>query len=208
MHKATAGDTWSGTLIFTLGLMLCHLCWSGLVFRYVQPGFRWAVLATGFGLLILGTEVLRRVFLGSGLGHGSWITVLLVVPVVLVALAAPGPLLPRSGGVQVVGSSEVELPELHNDVNDMTVLDFPLYSKKDIEGKQVRMIGQVTEVEDGWMLTRYRVLCCAADATLHGVKMIGSVPDADWVVVTGVVMQDAVYVHSAAPIIPPERPYL
>lgn len=206
MHRATAGDTWHGALIFTVGLVLSLLCSSGLVYRYVQPGFMWFVLATGLVLIALGIAVEWRAYNDHGLGHGSRASVMLLIPLLLLVVTAPGPLLPRSGRVQVTKAADMELPELHDDVNDMTVLDFPFY--KNIDGKQVRLIGQVTPVEDGWMLTRYRVLCCAADATLHGVRMIGAVPDADWVVVTGVVKQDAVQVQTAAPIAPPERPYL
>lgn len=206
MHNATPSDVGRGTLIFAVGLVLVLLCWSGLVYRYVQPGFVLFVLLAGLALVTLGGAVLWRAVQDIGMGHGSRAAALLLVPVVLLAVAAPGPLLPAARRVTVVGSSAAELPKLHDGINDMTVVDFPHY--QDIDGKRVRMIGQVTEVDGGWLLTRYRVLCCAADATLHGVRMRGAKPSADWVVVTGVVKHGAVNVENAAPVAAPERPYL
>lgn len=204
--NAAPGDVGRGTLVFATGLTLLCLCWSGLVYRYVQPGFMWFVAAAAVALIALGLAVQWRAFCNIGSHHGTRVGVLLLIPLALVAVAAPGPLLPVAPRVTVAGKADAELPPLHEGINDMTVVDFPHY--ENIDGTRVRMVGQVTLADEGWMLTRYRVLCCAADATLHGVAMRGAVPDSEWVVVTGVAKQGAVDVETAAPIEAPERPYL
>ena len=86
MHNATPSDVGRGTLIFAVGFVLVLLCWSGLVYRYVQPGFVLFVLLAGLALVTLGGAVLWRAVQDIGMGHGSRAAALLLVPVVLLAL--------------------------------------------------------------------------------------------------------------------------
>jgi uncharacterized repeat protein (TIGR03943 family) len=128
--------------------------------------------------------------------HPSRVGLMLVAPLVAVLLVAPtalgssaasartlvvdpsaqlGPLPPVIDGVVTIGLLEVMQRAAQGTAGGL-------------EGLQLRLIGFVSERFDGgFVISRFRIACCAADALVASVRVVGSpAPRLDeWVVVIG-----------------------
>jgi uncharacterized repeat protein (TIGR03943 family) len=86
------------------------------------------------------------------------------------------------------------LPDSKDGAIDLPVSEFvsrALYAPETLEGKPVRLVGFVTpdfEAPSGWLLTRFSIGCCAADAFPLKVAVLNEVPrQADeWIEVVGI----------------------
>ena len=124
----------------------------------------------------------------DGHGHGvsgpkvAW---MLALPLLAVLLVAPPPLGAFAAGRQsgnVLSTSQTSYPPLPEAVDGaipLTMVDYTfraLYDQDEsLAGERVRLVGFVTPNEggDGYLLTRFRLNCCAADGTPVSVEVRG-----------------------------------
>ncbi|WP_149829501.1 TIGR03943 family putative permease subunit [Streptomyces tailanensis] len=183
---------------------------SELYLRYVQPGLRPFLIASGVLLVVLGTAAGVRTLRAADDDHehpqddghdhgpsGPRVAYLLAVPALALLLFPPPALGSYSADKQAaeyaaqgVGTFDA-LPK--GDPVELTLGEFTsraIYdSGRSLKGRTVRMTGFVTRADDGdgWYLTRLLVSCCAADASPYKVEIReADAPPADaWVTVTG-----------------------
>ncbi|MEU5026703.1 TIGR03943 family putative permease subunit [Streptomyces milbemycinicus] len=202
-------------LLFT-GVGLLHIALlTDLYLRYVRPGLRPALIASGVVLILLGAVGAARDGFpfnrprpdgghgpghdrGDGHGHGDGprIAWLLYVPALTILFLAPPAL-----GSYTASRDEAKPPSAGDSlfpalpargVVDMSLNDFSSRAVWDtsrtLKGHTVRLTGFVTPGRDGiWYVSRLAISCCAADAQVRKVRVHGAAaPPADaWVSVTG-----------------------
>lgn len=207
-----------GVLVAVTGVVAVRLSVTGAYLSYLKEGMRWPLFAAGVVLTVLGGITILRslrapdrhddedaVVGHEGHGHGpggprvGW---LLVVPLLAILLVAPAPLgayaaaRDESRVAEVDTSSFGALPPPTDGALDLTLTHFVqrAYYDEDstMAGVPVRLSGFVVadaSVPDGYLLTRFTLSCCAADAfpiqvEVHGVE--GPIPPNDtWLEVTG-----------------------
>lgn len=138
-------------------------------------------------------------------GHATpRVSVLLLVPALVFAIAAPAALGTDAAAKQapvdpkrIVGAEPVDFDPLpDHGITELTVQDYAdrYYwgRPEELGDKQVRMLGFVGEGKNpdgqGWSVNRFRIYCCAADANLFSVDISGvDKPEGEnvWVQVEG-----------------------
>ena len=232
------GQVMGATLVLLLATIVFTMAISGSFRNYLQEWLGPWLLASAIamGALSLWT-LLDATDKIAGLKrdtheHGfPKSVVLLLLPALLFALSAPASLgasaasstatKPRSSS-----SDLIEFPPLPADsVTEMSVQDFEdryaFGDPKLLVERPVRLLGfvakQSTLPEGQWSVTRFRLYCCVADASLFTVPVAGVArPEGDnvWVEVEGVINLDASEEHpvltaSRVKVIQqPEDPYL
>ena len=161
------------TLSAVIGLLLVRLAAQGTYRSYVRPGMGPWIAAAGVLLTLLGIVVLWRHRRGdddhSDHEHGGeQVAWLLLAPVLALLLIAPGALGSYSLGQRA----------------------FEGTGGASFNGATVRVIGFVGPTKaDGFVVARYSIACCAADAlaaTALVTGWTGRVPARDsWVEVEG-----------------------
>ncbi|MFI0765645.1 TIGR03943 family putative permease subunit [Streptomyces sp. NPDC021218] len=199
-------------LLFT-GVGLLHIALlTDLYLRYVRPGLRPALIASGVLLIALGAVSaardgfpFNRPRTEHGHGHdghdhsgGPRIAWLLYVPALTILFLAP----PALGSYTAArddtkpaapAASDSLYPALpRNGIVEMSLNDFSSRAVWDtggtLKGRTVRLTGFVTPGHHGtWYVSRLAISCCAADATVRKIRVHGAAaPPADaWVTVTG-----------------------
>lgn len=231
-----AAGSWIAVLV---GFTVLRLSFTDLYLRYVRSGMRpWLVLA-GVVLVAVGAvglfarrrhgrEVDTPIEVEGEPGrHGlPAIAALLLAPVVAVLVVAPAPLGAYAAGRQGPASSTGRKPPANlaapkdGAVNlSLAELEDRINVGQDLSAVRVRLVGFVSSgpaVEDGFVMTRFQVSCCAADARAVSVAARGSygeLPARDsWVEVVGRAspptgVQPIVDVESMKRIRPPRDPY-
>ena len=169
-------------LMFFLGITMARLLWSGSFGFFIQQRMALPLLCAAVALVIMGIyegrQALRqeaedpdavRRSVAPGVG---WLMVLPLVVLVSVAPAGLG----AAAASRVDAFTPVEVqsnfPPLDTSTQpvEMRVIDFVDRAIWDTEGSiddiTVRLEGLVVnspEVDDGFLLTRFLVSCCAAD---------------------------------------------
>lgn len=189
----------SGAAILRISLL------SELYLRYVQPGLRPFLIASGALLVLLGAASGWRTARGGEGGgeahsHGPRVAWFLAVPALALLLFPPPALGSYSAdreAAEYAAQGIGTFPDLPaGDPVDLTLGEYTsraIYdSERSLKGRTVRMTGFVTQDGDGdgggtWYLTRLLVSCCAADAAPYKIEIRGAdAPPADtWVTVTG-----------------------
>lgn len=158
-----------------------------------------------------------------------WIAALMVVPVVLILATPPTTLGTFSAGKRA-GFADARFATSLNDigVGDLSLVDVAVgQTSPEGEralaaraGESVRFVGFVARYDDTpadeFVLTRYVVTCCVADAMIASVRTVNVTPglfaNDEWVEVTGTIYPVGREVIVAASTIRkmerPERPYL
>ena len=155
---------------------------------------------------------------------------LLLVPVAAIFLIAPGPLgaftASREAAAVAAPVKADDYPPLP--AGDPVEVPLDSYaaravwdSGRTLAGREVELLGFVTPTDDGWVLTRLTITCCAADTVATKVKPTGQVPDFPantWVEVTGRYVSGGgegtssavpwVHVDDVKPVAAPADPYL
>jgi uncharacterized repeat protein (TIGR03943 family) len=189
-----------GALALRLGLTDAHLA-------YIRPAMGPALALAGAVLVVLGGGVLLRPGRsrqadGHGDGHAgaSRIGWLLLAPILAIAVVAPTPL-----GAFAANRAPTTLPTRNRDFGPLPAptagaVDLPLtefvgravYGQgRSLRGVPVRLVGFATRDArgDGFLLTRFVISCCAADARPVRVAIRGSEPPwpatDTWLEVTG-----------------------
>ncbi|MCG7210504.1 TIGR03943 family putative permease subunit [Streptomyces arenae] len=203
------------TLLVLSGLGLLHSAlFTDVCLRYVKPGMRPLLIASGFVLLVLGiAEAAAREGTkghgrhgghahGDGSAHGhdhsavprvAWLLLLPALSLLFYAPPALGAYTASRQPAKVVAAQDSFDPLPKTSPLPITLTDFTTRVQQDrtlaIKGRTVRMSGLVTPVAGGgsWNLTRIIISCCAADAQSVKVRIYSNgVPPANtWVSVTG-----------------------
>jgi uncharacterized repeat protein (TIGR03943 family) len=221
-----------------VGVITLRLSLSSLMLNYVKQGMRPWLVASGATLCFLGViGFLRATRPGAVHDHehhdhppsrAAW---LLILPVLTILLVAPDPLGSFAAGRQTAVAAPStatfkDLPPPRNGAIEITLQDFADRAAYDeagsLKGKTVRLIGFVTaagtSADADFVLNRFVISCCAADARISQVEMSGAkAPRVDsWVSVTGTwqpgkdvadVGTAIMSVKSVTPITQPEVPY-
>jgi uncharacterized repeat protein (TIGR03943 family) len=194
--------------LFLLGVGVLQLGLTDGHLRFVKAGMRPLLLAAGLMLVATAAATLWYEWRHTGNavaheddghGHGARPRVawLLLVPVAVIAIAAPQGLgadaARRSGSTLQQPTSDYD-PLPPGDPVSVSLQEYAsraIFDKgQSMKGRTVRMIGFVMLADDGQpYLARILVTCCAADGRPTKVGMTGSVPTglaADtWLSVTG-----------------------
>ncbi|MEW2401755.1 TIGR03943 family protein [Streptomyces sp. NPDC046862] len=199
----------SGAAILRISLI------SDLYLRYVQPGLRPYLIASGALLVLLALASALRTARGGEThdahdseyaghdhqhsGGGPRVAWLLAVPALALLLFPPPALGSYSAdreAAKYAARGVGTFPELPaGDPVELTLGQFSsraIYDRdRSLKGRTVRMTGFVTHgtgADAGtWYLTRLLVSCCAADASPYKVEIRGAdAPPTDtWITVTG-----------------------
>jgi putative membrane protein len=156
-----------------------------------------------------------------------WVMALMVVPALLILVLPPATLGTFSAGKRAgfagAGFSPGDLGSGELTLVDVAAAQTTPEGERALArraGESVRFVGFVTRYADTpadeFMLTRYVVSCCVADATVAEVRVVNVTPgafeDNDWVEVTGPMYplgREVIVNASAVTSVPrPERPYL
>jgi uncharacterized repeat protein (TIGR03943 family) len=199
------------TLTAVIGVVLTRLSLQGTFRRYVRPGMGVWLAIAGVLLTLLGIIVLWRHRRGQDdhsahelPGHehgGEKVAWLLLAPILALLLIAPGALgsfaLGRTGSAVSVRGGGAVFSKLDAAAgpHEMSLLEydqraFDGTTGSSFNGAPVKLIGFVGPKKDeGFVLARYSIACCAADAlaaTAHVVGWTGPEPERDsWVTVEG-----------------------
>jgi uncharacterized repeat protein (TIGR03943 family) len=239
-------SAFKGLILVGLALFLTSSMVNGTLLFYINRRFAWLTWVAAILLLIIAfayqqtSHAVRQHGSGEGQHHhhhgneGVWIAILLVaLPLVLGVLVPARPL-----GAQAVGLREMNTGGvgLGNDENVLTravgernILDWlrvfgAAEDPAAFDGQNATVQGFVFRdasfAADQFMLSRFVVSCCVADATAVG--LVTSWPDASslpldtWLEVRGKFQagqfegepRPILIAESVTPISPPNQPYL
>ncbi|TDD66517.1 TIGR03943 family protein [Jiangella aurantiaca] len=196
-------------LLLAVGAVGVRFGFSDAALAYLKPSFQPILLIAGVVLVLLGGHGLLRDSARPGSpgggehgdhdDHGGpGVAWLLAVPLLVLLLIAPPALGSFAAGRQgpvasVSDSGFVELPAAREGAVDLGLRDFVTRALQDpersLDGVPVRVVGFVMPDEsgDGYLLSRFTVACCAADATAYTTRVVGDGerPADTWVEVTG-----------------------
>ena len=196
-------------VIFALGAVALRLGLTDAHLAYIQPAMAPALAVAGAVLALLGGVILLRPRRGGkphiahqthAHGGGSHVGWLLVAPILAIAVVAPSPLGAFAASrapttVPVPSRNFGPLPAATNGAIDLPLTEFVGRARaghgQSLRGVPVRLIGFATTDArgDGFLLTRFVISCCAADARPVRVAIRGGEPPwpapDTWVEVTG-----------------------
>jgi uncharacterized repeat protein (TIGR03943 family) len=181
-------DRTQGALLLAVGGIALHLGLTDAALAYVKASLQPLLVASGAGLTLLGLNALRRRPdpHETGHAHGPGVAWLLLVPVLALALLAPPPLGAFAAGRQssapppppaVADITYPPLDEPEGGAVPIPLQDYAmraLYdSARSLDGVRMRLSGFVTHDEEveGYLLTRFQVSCCAADAQATSIEI-------------------------------------
>jgi uncharacterized repeat protein (TIGR03943 family) len=191
-----------GALVGLFGLIVCHIAFTSTSLLYVKGSMRpWLALA-GCVLIIISIARVWRASRARDLDlepadsirGASW---LLVVPLVLVLVVLPSPLgsfsASRQAANQLSAFSFDPLPPPHDGASDVNIASFIGLIHREpasLKARPLRILGFVSRADSGqsFLLTRFWMTCCAADAVPVQVRIDGvRAPSRDsWVEVVGI----------------------
>jgi len=192
-------------LAILVGATTLRLSLTDLYLRYVRATMRPWLVTAGLLLVAVGSHGLLRRRRGRqeagavDQGHGPGVATLLLLPVVAVLVVAPAPLgaytAAHQGAAAASGSHPpVGLPAARDGAVDLKLgeLGDRLAAGQDLSATRVRLVGFVApdpSASGGFLLTRFQISCCAADARAYQVAIhdvTTGVPKPDtWVEVVG-----------------------
>ncbi|GAA0420390.1 TIGR03943 family putative permease subunit [Streptomyces luteireticuli] len=175
---------------------------TDLYLRYVQPGLRPYLVASGVLLILLGAlGAARRPVADHGHGHehghGAWAAWLLYAPALALLLAPPAALgaytaARDDGRVAPAAADGRPRPLPARPTIELSLPEFGSLAtwgtSRPLAGRTVRLTGFAAPGENGtWYLSRLVITCCAADARVVKVRIHGAQPPPPdtWVAVTG-----------------------
>jgi putative membrane protein len=235
--------TLKGLVLIGLALFLSHSVINGTLLFYINRRFAWLTLVAILLLLLIAAPYRRQGPSGQHHDRGQdhhhaganvWMGVALVaLPLLLGLLVPPRPLGAQAVGVREVNTDGMGLREddavLARAAAERNILDWlRAFQAADdpsaFDGQEASVVGFVFRDEafaaDQFMLSRFVVSCCVADATVVGliVSWPGSVdlPLDTWVEVRGAFAhgqfdgesRSMLIADSVTPTLVPNQPYL
>ena len=242
-------STLKGLILVGLALFLTSSIINGTLLFYINRRFAWLTWIATILLLFIAFAFQRTTHAGQHRDHGHdeggrethhhgsdspWIALALVaLPLLLGMLVPPQPLGAQAVGVREVNTDGVGLGSdeavLTRAVGERNILDWlrAFSAAEDLavfDGQEATVVGFVyrdeTFAADQFMVSRFVVSCCVADATVLGlvVSWPSSVdlPQDTWVEVQGAFKQGQfeggpkliLTADSVTPTTPPGQPYL
>lgn len=200
-----------GALLLAVGGVALRLGLTDAALAYVKAGLQPLLAGSGVVLVVLGGATVLRSFrsaddpaerldLHGHDHHGPRVAWLLVLPLLALLLIAPPPLGSFAAGRQstrpptTTQSGYPPLPDPVAGAVDLTLTEYvfrALYDRdRSLEGERIRLVGFVTADDDadGYLLTRFRLNCCAADAQAIHVDVVGDAvarPGDTWLEIEG-----------------------
>ena len=187
-------------VLFLVGAMALYLGGSDAALAYVKAGLQPLLLASGAVLVGLGgvAAVRQSRDQNRDQSHGPGVAWLLALPPLALVLIAPPalgafaasrqpvlapPTIQAGPADQAAGGDQAWIPPLIPNRDGAAVpLTLAEYVVRDYDaphtlaGVRVRLVGFVTPQRpgrDGYLLTRFAINCCAADATAYKVAVHG-----------------------------------
>jgi len=187
-----------GVVVLLLAAVLIRIVVTDEYLRFVRPWMRWPLLVAGLALMLMALRPAsgRRRQRVTEVPRSSW---LLLLPTVIVFVVAPPPL----GAFLAERRPAQPPPRLPAPIVvpvdtgggplDIALEEFTWGAAQPddlmgLAGQTVRMDGFVsTDKAGNWYLTRLVIFCCAADALVERVQIVGqpAPPRDQWVRVTG-----------------------
>ena len=199
-------------LLAAMGIAALVLSADGDALVFVRPGLVKYVFASGVVLVLLAVapavrrhgradpELAAEEHAEHDHHHSRRAPWLIMAPLLVLLVVAPGPLgasaassaqravvVADSGtyppvGAKVAGAVPMTLAEYTS-----RALDDPDHSLTNVP---VRLIGFVSKSKDGngFLLNRFTIFCCAADAEIQQIRILGAtdtLPDNTWVTIVG-----------------------
>lgn len=197
-------------LTILVGLVLLRLAASGLYLRFLRPAMLVPLVLSGVLFAVLGLVSILRTWRGDkaepvaaddGHGHGHGpprVALLLLLPVLAVFLVTPASLgaFAADRVTRFTTMYEGSPPSLQvgpDGVAEITIADYTgrLGTSQPGLDAPLRMTGFVSLESDlpgAFVLNRFAIACCAADARVASVAVLGAadVPEqGEWVTVVG-----------------------
>ncbi|BEP15611.1 TIGR03943 family protein [Acidothermaceae bacterium B102] len=198
-------------LLAAMGVAALILSLDGDALVFVRPGLVKYVFASGLVLVLLAIApaVRRRGSPDAELAaeeqtehdhhHSRRAPWFVMAPLLVLLVVAPGPLgasaassaeravVPQEGAYPAVGATVAGAVPMTLAEYTSRALDDPDHS---LTGVRVRLTGFVAKAKDGdgFLLSRFTIFCCAADAEIQQILVLGSagtLPDNTWVTVVG-----------------------
>jgi uncharacterized repeat protein (TIGR03943 family) len=198
-------------VLILMGLFLLSRYTGGKLLFYINERFVWLTLLAAAGFILIGFSYHQRSAHGEhhgdhSHGHLTWAGLFLVVlPIILGVVFPPQPLGAAALGnrdVSVESLSSITAPDQNRVITKpkekYNVLDWVIefQSVKDpatFTGQEAELVGFVYRYpgleDDMFMVSRFIISCCAADAVPVGIIVrwpnADDFPDDAWVVVRG-----------------------
>jgi uncharacterized repeat protein (TIGR03943 family) len=198
-------------LLAAMGCAALILALNGDALVFIRPTLVPYLFASGVVLLLLAVApaVRRRSLPDEELmaeehaehehHHSRRAPWLVMAPLLVLLVVAPGPLgaSAASTAQRAVEPTDSTYPPVGAKVDGAVPMTLAEYTSRAIDdsahsltGVPVRLIGFVAKAKDGngFLLSRFTIFCCAADAEIQQIRILGStnvLPDNTWVTVTG-----------------------
>lgn len=236
--------TLKGLILIGLALYLTHSIIKGTLFFYINPRFAWLTWVATILLVLIAYAYQRAVHTDRDHDHhhrdnhhgsnAAWIAMVLVaLPLLLGVLVSPRPLGAQAVGVREVNTDGIGLGSvegvLTRPVGERNILDWlRAFNAADdlsaFDGAEATVIGFVfrdnTFSADQFMVSRFVIACCVADATSVGLIVSWSnslqLPLDSWVEIHGSFqagsfggeMRPILIADRVTPTTQPSQPYL
>lgn len=236
---------WKTIILMAMGLFLFSRILNGTLLFYINERFFWLSVLAAVGLILVGVSYRYRADHDhhepdhAGYSHGrlSWAGLLLIASPIVLGLVIP----PKPLGAAAMTNRDISLelltsaaaPEggiiLSKPKTEKNILDWIVEFRQTsdpaaLAGEEVKLVGFVYRDErfgeDSFMVSRFVVSCCAADAAPIGLVVhwpdSPTLADDQWVEVVGVLepgefegeQLPLVKAASVTPTDVPNQPYL
>ncbi|MDX6206605.1 MAG: hypothetical protein QOF39_2662 [Frankiales bacterium] len=198
-------------LLAAMGCAALILAVGGDALVFIRPGLVPYHFASGVVLLLLAVapavsrrspdeELAAEEHAEHEHHHSRRAPWLVMAPLLVLLVVAPGPLGASAASTAqraVQAPSTSSYPPVGAEVAGAVPMTLAEYTSRAIDdaghsltGVPVRLTGFVAKAKDGngFLLSRFTIFCCAADAEIEQIRILGStsvLPDNTWVTVTG-----------------------
>ena len=198
-------------LLAAMGFAALAISVNGDALVFIRPSLVPYLFASGVILLLLAvvpavrrraspdTELVAEEHAEHDHHHSRRAPWLVMAPLLVLLVVAPGPLgaSAASRAQRAVEPTDSTYPPVAAKVNGAVPMTLAEYTSRAVDDDQhsltgvpVRLVGFVAKTKDGkgFLLSRFTIFCCAADAEIQQVLVLGgttTLPDNTWVQVTG-----------------------
>jgi uncharacterized repeat protein (TIGR03943 family) len=195
-------------VLLLVGLSTAVMLVKGTYLNYVKPGLLPWLIAAAAVLVVLGLVAVVRDLRQAaaepdhdehGHRHQPWLAWLLLIPIAMVAFVVPPPLDARGASPQAAVSTPHRRPFPPLPPGPAPVMSLPetvmraaADSTNSLDGRSITLTGFTLHHTKGVDLGRVVIVCCAADAQLARIHLIGpgaaaatGFPDDTWLQILG-----------------------